>query len=51
MLANYRCNEIKNCVIQEYQQELQNLTEQSSNKLMTTFQTVCKDLIDKMLGK
>ncbi len=51
MLANYRCNEIKNSVLLSFEPQLNEFSTAAENKLMTTFKKSCLELIDQITGK
>jgi hypothetical protein len=50
MLANYRCNEIREGVFKEHYQAVINFTNESSGKLMDNFKSECKAIVDQIVG-
>jgi len=50
MLANYRCNEIKNSILASFDEQLKELTENSYNKSVKNFKGICKEYLEKILG-
>lgn len=51
MLANYRCNEIKNSVVEAHVEVINEFTNTSYVKLMKNFKSECKEITEKIMGK
>lgn len=49
MLANYRCNEIKDQTIVFYEKDLNNFVKNSNNSLLSNFRIQCEKLREKIL--
>ena len=50
MVANYRCNEMKEEAVALVKEPLEQLTEQCSKKLMESFGEQCEELLNKAMS-